>query len=352
MSASILHTAAALAGPALPPQCTLAGVDHVECSGSVMHEPDCTAHNVDDLCCLPLLEERFRQLQAYKAARPFATLSFKCDGIFGGGDAPWASLLAERMANMTDLHQLHLDLSTNTLAGDALVEVAASALSASPSLRTVSLALEGSNISDAGATRLGKLLSSAPRIGALELNLRRNGDPDDHDQPYGAEGAGALTSSLSRMASLTNLTLRFGYDVELRYAGIVAVAKALTPLRHSLTALRLGFGFTTIKEQQGSDSSLACLGRALGSFTALRTLDLDLDCAVSDPNGVMSLGVHLACLPIAEMSLPAFTKEADCHCGLVVDRPRQCLIPNSNYPQLGDACLHCLPDANATACEG
>ena len=47
---------------------------------------------------------------------------------------------------------------------------------------------------------------------------------------------------------------------------------------------------------------------------------------------------------------PRFNKKADCHCGLLVDRSRQCLVPNSNYPQLGGACLHCLPDANATVC--
>ena len=111
-----------------------------------MHEPDCTAHGVDNLCCAPLLDERFRQLQAYKAARPFSTLSFKCDGIFGGGDAPWASLLAAHMANVTSLHQLHLDLSFNTLAGDATIEVVSSALSASPSMQSFSLAVEGSNM--------------------------------------------------------------------------------------------------------------------------------------------------------------------------------------------------------------
>ena len=151
------------------------------------------------------------------------------------------------------------------------------------------------------------------------------------------------------MASLKNLTLRFGYDVKLMNAGIVAVAKALMPLRDSLAALRLDFGFTTIKEKQSTDATMACLGRALSRFTALRTLDLDLDCALSDPNGVIGLGVHLACLPIAEMSLPLFNKNGDCHCGLLVDRARQCLVPNSNYPQLGNACLHCLPDANAIA---
>ena len=97
-------------------------------------------------------------------------------------------------------------------------------------------------------------------------------------------------------------------------------------------------------------ATMACLGRALSSFSALRTLDLDLDCAVSDPNGVVSLGVHLACLPIAQMSLPSFNEKADCHCGLRVDKARQCLVPNSNYPQLGNDCLPCLSNANATAC--
>ena len=60
------------------------------------------------------------------------------------------------------------------------------------------------------------------------------------------------------MASLKNLTLRFGYDVELMNAGIVAVAKALMPLRDSLAALRLDFGFTTIKEKQSTDATMAC----------------------------------------------------------------------------------------------
>ena len=81
---------------------------------------------------------------------------------------------------------------------------------------------------------------------------------------------GALTSSLGLMASLKNLTLRFGYDVELMNAGIVAVAKALMPLRDSLAALRLDFGFTTIKEKQSTDATMACLDAA-GRFTALRT---------------------------------------------------------------------------------
>ena len=99
-------------GPALPPQCMLVGAGHVECAGSVMHEPDCTAHGVDNLCCMPLLDERFRQLLAYKAARPFTTLSFKCGGIFGGGDAPWARKLAVHMANVTFVSCTSISLRT------------------------------------------------------------------------------------------------------------------------------------------------------------------------------------------------------------------------------------------------
>ena len=89
-------------------------------------------------------------------------------------------------------------------------------------------------------------------------------------------------------------------------------------------------------------------------FVQLSTLDLDLDSDIYDDEAVRALGIHVACLPVATMTLPGFEgydDTTDCHCGLAVNKRRKCLTANTNYPNLGPACFECLPQANSTSCQ-
>ena len=266
------------------------------------------------------------------------------------------------LRNITGLDGLFLDLSFNPRMGDAYAHALEAALSANPQLTNVTVALEAANISDSGAANLGQLLQSKlAHATALAVNVRRNAaDENETPNPMTSVGAGKLSSSIGQMQMLQNLTLSTGYDSNMGYKGLRSIAVGLQPLqRSSLQYLRLGFGYTTIKDKPTAPymPALACLGKVLGGFKQLRTLSLDLDTVLNDPQAVTALGIHLACLPVGRMALPGFqgfhhTTDTDCHCGLGYDSQRKCLIPNSVYQgDLGKNCFKCIPAANATACE-
>ena len=143
-----------------------------------------------------------------------------------------------------------------------------------------------------------------------------------------------------------------------RAQGIAAVANGLQPLHATLESLSLDFGYDAIQTPAGRarTTPLACLGRVLGGFTRLRALRLDLDTDVDDADAVRALGLHLACLPgagTAALELPGLDGKTGCHCGLMVDSARKCLVANQYYDsEIGKGCFKCMPDANATACQG
>lgn len=344
---------------ALPRECHATGSGSVVCAGNASPEPGC--EKINQLCCATQLPDAIAALLRYRLAHPFNSLSLACPGNFGGGNASWARTLGRLLTGLPALKQLHLDLSWNMRGGDTLVDAIEAALVASPGLTNFSLLLDAANLSDVGAARLGQLLGARFRGSALRVSVERNGPDDVTPMPHPLTpiGAKALAAGISALPTLQSLTLSFDSDTNLTATGIAKVARALKPLARTatLTHLDLDLGYVTIKGDnpgnRHADSALACLGRTLGALNqSLRYLRLNMDCTAGAPPLVRALGVHLACLPVAQMTLPGFDDRADCHCGLAVDRQRHCLVPNKNFrADLGSDCFQCLPQANATACE-
>ena len=341
----------------LPLGCIASADGSIACAGGVSPEPGC--ESINTLCCANLLPAAFARLAQYQSQHPFDSLSFKCNGNFGGGNASWALLLAAQMRKITGLRTLALDLSFNERGSDGLIAAVEGALAANPKLINVSIALEGSNISDVGAAHLGQLVHThlGETATTLSINARRN-DPGTNPTrtPLTERGAGKLASSIGRLRRLSTLALEFGYCTNMTTKGIVAVSVGLQPLQSTLRSLRLGFGYVAITAPPGAHPAVAfaCLGRVLGGFVQLSALALDLDSDIYDDEAVRALGLHVSCLPVTKMTLPGFQGYDDttnCHCGLAVDRGKRCLTPNKNYPNLGTACFECLPQANATSCQ-
>lgn len=339
----------------LPSGCVAAADKRIACAGNVSPEPGC--EQINNLCCANTMPDAFARLAQYQSHHPFDSLIFKCNGNFGGADASWASLFGSLMRNITGLHTLALDLSFNERGSDSLIPALEAALVANPHLTNVTIALEGSNISDVGASQLGEVLHThvGDTATALSVNVRRN-DPGTQPTrtPLTAIGAGKMATSIGRMSHLSSLDLKFGYCTSLTAAGVVSVAIGLWPLQPTLRSLQLDFGYVAL----GADSAepFACLGRLLGGFHQLHTLVLDLDADLDGPGdeAVRALGLHVSCLPVVKMVLPGFEgydNTTDCHCGLAVDQQRMCLTANKNYPNLGPACFECLPQANSTSCQ-
>ena len=302
----------------------------------------------------------FEKLFAFRAGQktPFEYLSFTCSGNFGGGDAKWATLFGSLLQNVTGLTHLALDLSFNDKGGDAMVTaVLPGVLKNSPALANFSFTAQASAITDAGATQLGQLLQahSAHSISALSVDISRNDKDEVKDQkhPLTADGVGALATSIGQISALKQLTLLVGYDVQVTSKGIGRIATGLQPLQDTLESLRLDFGYVAIQTPDKEKAApLACMAQILGRFKSLHTLDLNLDSDVDDPDEVRAMGLHLACLPIANIHFPRFNSDADCHCGLLLDEKRSCLVPNKYYSdQLGHDCFRCQSQANATACK-
>lgn len=339
----------------LPDSCTASSDGTIVCVGDASPEPGC--ERINKLCCANVLPDAFAKLARYKEKHPFQSLSFTCGGDFGGGDAKWGELFGSLVQNITGLHTLALDFTFNAGASDGLVLAIESALAANPGLTNVSLGLEGSNISDAGAALLGQVLQKhlGHTTTALYVNFRRNAaDTEPTYRSITAEGAGKLAAGIGKMSQLKNLTLQYGYCTNMTYKGIATVAAGLQPLQDKLQYLNLDFGYSNVVIGSGAKPfpAFACLGKVLGGFKQLHTLVLNLDYDIDEPGAVQNLGIHLACLPVMEMILPGMDNDkTECHCGLAVDAQKKCLIPNKNYPQLGTACFECLPHANATSCE-
>ena len=99
------------------------------------------------------------------------------------------------MRNITGLHTLGLDFSFNPMGSDGLVTAVEGALAANPGVSNFSIILEGSNMSDAGVSHLGRTLESrlAHTATALLVDVRYN-DPGSNPtkHPVTAGGAGKL----------------------------------------------------------------------------------------------------------------------------------------------------------------
>lgn len=338
----------------LPDGCVASGTGAtaaVSCTGNASPEPGCEV--INRLCCLNQLEDTFAALQRYRAKHPFADLTLGCPGDFGGGDATWADKFGSLLKNLTGLRRLSLDLSQNHVGQeDSILNAVQPALEANPQLANFSLDLSASNISDAGASRLGSMLLGGFRGSDLAITLSES-DPSDlpNGTPISPKGVEAFGLGLGQMKTLKSLSLRFRLDMGITAHGMARLAVRLEPLQDTLQSLSLDFGYTDNKDPvpSGYPPDFACLGRALGGFRKLSTLDLNLDGDVGDPECVRAMGIHLACLPIS--ALPMLDDAADCHCGLKVDKTRNCLVPNQWYAgDLGTSCFVCTPTANATAC--
>lgn len=336
---------------------TSAGKAAVSCAGSVSPEPGC--ENVNGaLCCADSLSDTFSRLKQYRAAHPFTSLSMKCNGDFGGGDAAWAAQFGSLLKPFTGLTELHLDFSFNTLSSDAILDAVDPVVQANAGLRNFSIILEAANITDSGATRLGALLSSHYKGSALQVDLNRNnpGDVDGMKSPLTAKGAGKIAASIGGVASLKSLTLGLSYDENVTAAGVSLIATGLSPLKEALDFLALNLGYIdvypNVPANEEPNRYFACLAKTLGSFSKLKTLVLNLDADINDSALVRDLGIHLACLPVESMSLPGMDNDqTDCHCGLALDKTRKCLIANKYYSgDLGTNCFQCSADANATVC--
>eukprot|EP00035_Acanthoeca_spectabilis_P000205 m.71728 g.71728 ORF g.71728 m.71728 type:complete len:198 (-) comp10081_c0_seq2:1182-1775(-) len=177
---------------------------------------------------------------------------------------------------------------------------------------------------------------------------------DQSDLPHGrlitAVGMGEFAASLGNIPSLRNLTLGFRFDLNVTAHGIARLGVGLVPLQKTLKYLSLDLGFVDNNDPiPNNPIDFSCFGRSLGGFTHLQTLVLNLDGDINDSDPVRALGVHLACLPMS--ALVTLNDRDDCHCGLKVEKDRNCIVPNQQYSgDLGNACFECLPDANATAC--
>ena len=338
----------------LPKGCVASGTGAtaaVSCTGNASPEPGC--ENINRLCCLNQLEDTFSALRSYRAKVPFFDLSLGCPGDFGGADATWANKFGSLLKTMTGLRRLSLDLSFNHVGQqDSILNAIEPALEANPGLANFSLDLSASNISDAGASRLGSMLLAHFKGSALDISLAES-DPSDlpNGTPITAKGAEAFAVGLGQLRSLTNLSLHFRLDMNITAHGMARVAVGLQPLQNSLQFLTLDFGYTDNNDPvpSGYPPDFACLGRVLGGFRKLKMLSLNLDGDVGDPENVRALGIHLSCLPIG--ALPMLDDDSICHCGLKVDKGRGCLVSNKWYSSdLGTGCFTCAPTANATAC--
>eukprot|EP00946_MAST-07B_sp_MAST-7B-sp1_P001525 g1525.t1 len=343
--------------PSLPSQCSVSeDGSAVSCSGAVNSDAGCTS--LDELCCAVELPRSFAKLRAFRSSQktPFTSLSFKCDGSFGSADASWAALFANELANITGLTHLALDLSRNPLAGDAMNQVVKAGVQANPGLTNLSVILQMNNVTDTGIGQLGSAVVGPSHMTALAIDVGRNDkDEGDKKHPLTAIGIASLMKALAPLGGqLTDLTLNLGYDIQAGAAGIRNAAVGLQPFSAQLENLKLGLGYVGVTAQDTSPA-VACLGKMLGNFKRLQTLDLDLDCDVNDGDAVRALGIHMACLPgvhSGDISLPGMDNDnCDCHCGLALDTGRKCLAPNKNWVgNLGSRCFQCMPHANASVC--
>ena len=187
----------------LPAACTATTNGAVICAGDVSPEPGC--ERINQLCCVDSLPGAFSQLANYQSKHPFHSLSFKCNGNFGGADAKWAALFASLVRNITGLHTLALDFSANPTGSDDLVTAVEGALGANPGVSNFSIVMESCNMSDAGVSRLGHVLVThlADTATALHVDVRYN-DPGSNPtkSPVTANGAGKSFLEHSRFNSL------------------------------------------------------------------------------------------------------------------------------------------------------
>lgn len=340
----------------LPVGCVASGTGAtaaVSCTGNASPEPGC--ERLNRLCCLSQLDITFAALRRYREQTPFVELSLGCSGDFGGADAAWAELFGSLLKNVTGLRRLSLDLSSNHNGpADSILDAVEPALQANPGLSNFSLNLAASNISDGGAARLGSMLLAHFKGSTLAVTLSQS---DTSDLPNGAlisaKGAEAFAVGIGQLRTLANLSLYFRFDMNVTAHGMARVAAGLQPLQETLQFLSFDFGYTDnhdpVDPNSGYPPDFACLGRLLGGFRHLKTLELNLDGDVGDPEVVRALGIHLACLDVN--ALPMLDDDSICHCGLKVDRTRGCLVPNQWYSgDLGTSCFDCTPAANATAC--
>ena len=337
----------------LPVGCVVTGngaSSAVVCTGNASPEPGC--ERINRLCCFNQLDDTFAALQRFREKYPFAALSMGCSGNFGGGDGAWATKFGSLLKELIGLHQLDLDLSFNQAGErDSILDAVEPVLAASPGLTEFALNLAAANISDAGASRLGTMLLAHFKGNRLSVNLGFSDSSDvTHTTPITAVGAGEFAASVGKMTSLRNLSLYFRFDMNITAHGMARVAVGLEPLQDTLQFLSLDFDYTDNKDPvpSGFPPDFACLGRVLGGFRHLTTLELNLDGDVGDAEVVRALGLHLACLPISTMPM---LDDDGCHCGLKVDKARGCIVPNQFYSgDLGTSCFRCTPSANATSC--
>lgn len=343
--------------PSLPSQCSVSkDGSAVSCFGAVNSDAGCTS--LDQLCCAEQLPRSFAKLRTFRSSQktPFTSLSFTCAGSFGSADPSWAALFARELANITGLTHLSLDLSRNPLAGDSMNQVVEAGVNANPGLTNLSVILQMNNVTDDGIGHLGKAVVGPSHMTTLAIDVGRNDkDEGDKKHPLTATGIASLMKSLAPLGDqLTDLTLNLGYDIQAGAAGIRNAAVGLEPFSGQLRNLNLGLGYVGVTAQDTSPA-VACLGKVLGTFKRLQTLDLDLDCDVNDGDAVRALGIHMACLPgvhSGTISLPGMDNDnCDCHCGLALDTRRKCLAPNKNWAgNLGGECFQCMPRANASVC--
>jgi hypothetical protein len=342
--------------PPLPPQCSSAivgGEVTVLCEGFPMSEPNCETLG-EKLCCPSQLPANMAMLTHYLAVANGTSLSFKCTGHFGGGDAAWCALLGSELRALPPLKALTLDLSVNNLCGDGVAHVLSDALSSSPALEALSFSADLGNVSDAGATAIATALLQEPAgrsITNLAIDLSYN-DKDDHDDhPITARGAGALGRAVGTMLQLRSLTINMSYQLQLGAEGVLALSAGLLPLHAAshLAFVDLQLGLTMLLSNKSeSDAAMACLGSSLSGLSALTTLVLNLDSDVGNAAGVLSMGSRLACLDVAAIDFPLFDAATDCHCGVLLDRSQQCLRANQDYPELGPYCFNCTTVPSCT----
>jgi hypothetical protein len=341
-------TVAAL--PPLPPQCkwSPSAPALVVCAGSPGPAPGC--ENFDQLCCASQLPTTIPALTTFMAAANVTALDFKCAGDFGGGDRAWCALLSTLLARVPPaLSSLRLDLSTNPLCGDGVVGVLDAVVRAAPGLTSLAFSAVLGNLTDAGAAALGATLATPRALAALAIDLSYNDRDDGDPRPLTAAGAGALgraVGTLPSLPTLESLVVNMSYNIQLGGKGVGAFAAGLAPLgaaAHRLAYVELQLGFAmVVSNASDADDAMACLGTALGGLPpSLAALVMDLDSDVPDATGVLAMGSRLACLDVRAVQFPLFDAGTDCHCGILVDRERQCLRANDDYPELGPWCFNC-----------